>query len=298
MRVLRAGAILAAAAGMVMSVAMPAWSATVPSSAAATPAAAPTVPGSAAATPAAAPTVSIHATSNFAAVTGDVYVSYLDGGDGQAVITGSVANARAGEVIRLYAQAFPFNKRGTRVQQQKLISNGTDPYTFEVTPRIATRFTVRLFRSRGSSSPLAVSGTRAVYVVDGGHTGRPQRCSRPACQQHIKVTIAVPANAVRTEEAKPWFVYIGVRLGRRGGSTPKAPRYLRLDSQATASAPVNLSRNSYEVTLSFSFQIGNKPYSWRWTACTQDSESRDGTGLPGHHSCGNAKVPVSISYLG
>jgi len=284
LRVLRAGAILAAAAGMVLSVAMPAWSATVPSSAAAT--------------PAAGPTVSIHATSNFPAVTGDVYVSYLNAGDGQALITGSVTHARAGEVIRLYAQSFPFNRRGTRVQQQQLISSGTDPYTFEVKPRTATRFTVRLFRRRSSASPLAVSGTRAVYVVDGGHTGRPQRCSRPTCQQHIKVTIQVPANAVRTEEAKHWFVYIGVRLGRRGGPTPKAPKWLRLDSQATASAPVNLSRNSYEVTLSFSFQIGNDSYSWRWTACTQDSESRDGTGLPGHHSCGNAKVRASISYLG
>jgi hypothetical protein len=281
---LRAGAILAAAAGMVMSVAMPAWSATVPSSAAAS--------------PAAAPTVSIHATSNFPAVTGDVYVSYLNGGDGQAVITGSVTNARAGEVIRLYAQAFPFNKRGTRVQQQQLISNGTNPYTFEVKPRIASRFTVRLFRRRNSARPLAVSGTRAVYVVDGGHTDRPQRCSRPTCRQHIKVTIEVPANAVRTEEAKPWFVYIGLHVGRRGGPTPKAPKWMRLDTQATASAPVNLSHNSYEVTLSFSFQIGNNPYSWRWTACTKDTESQDGTGLPGHHRCGASKVRSSISYLG
>lgn len=284
MRVLRAGAILAAAAGMVMSAAMPAWSATVPSSAAAS--------------PAAGPAVSIHATSNFKAVTGDVYVSYLNGGDGQAVITGTATHARAGEIIRLYAQAFPFNKRGTRVQQQQLISNGSNPYTFEVKPRIATRFTVRLFRRRGSAQPLATSGTRAVYVVDGGHTGKPQRCSRPTCNQHIKVTIELPASAVRTEEAKNWFVYIGLHVGRRGGPNPKAPKWMRLDSQATASAPVNLSHNSYEVTLSFSFSIGNNPYSWRWTACTQDSESKDGTGLPGHHSCGNAKVRSSISYLG
>jgi len=295
LRVLRAGAVLVTAVGIALSAAMPAWSATVPSHATARLA---TVPGSAAASPAAAPAVSIHATSNFKPVSGKVYVSYLNGGDGQAIITGSITHAKAGEIIRLYAQAFPFTKPGAREQQQPVASSGTAPYTFQVKPRIATRFTVRVFRQRGAAQPLASSGTRAVYVVDGGHTGKPQRCSRPTCKQNIHVTIALPASAVNTEKAKHWFVYIGLRLGRRGGPTPKAPAYLRLDSQATASAPKPLSRNSYEVTLSFSFQIGNLPYRWLWTACTQDSESSDGTGLPGHHSCGNAKVRANIGYLG
>jgi hypothetical protein len=118
------------------------------------------------------------------------------------------------------------------------------------------------------------------------------------CSQHIKVSISVPAGAVGTEKAKQWYVYIGVRLGRRGGPSPKAPAYLRLDGQATASAPVSLSRTSYKVTLSFSFRIANLPYTWRWTACTKDTESRDGTGLPGHHRCGASKVRASIGYLG
>lgn len=284
MRVLRVGAILAAAAGMVMCAAMPAWSSTIPSASAAA--------------PAAAPAVSIRATSNFRPVTGDVYVSYLNGGNGQAVITGSVTHARPGEIIRLYAQSFPFKQRGAREQQQTLATGGTVPYSFEVHPRIAIRFTVRLYRRPGAAKPLATSGTRAVYVVDGGHTGKPQRCSRPVCQQHIKVTIDLPASAVRTEEAKPWFVYIGLRLGHPGGGNPKAPRFLRLDSQATSSPPQAVSRNSYEVTLNFSFEIDNHRYSWLWTACTKDTESADGTGLPGHHACGTARIPAKFGYLG
>jgi hypothetical protein len=286
LRVLRVGTILAAAAGMVMCAAMPAWSSTIPSASAAAPAAP------------AAPAVSIRATSNFRAVTGDVYVSYLNGGNGQAVITGSVTNARPGEIIRLYAQSFPFKQRGAREQQQTLSTGGTVPYSFEVHPRIAVRFTVRLYRRPGAAKPLATSGTRAIYVVDGGHTGKPQRCSRPVCQQHIKVTIELPASAVRTEEAKPWFVYVGVRLGHPGGGNPKAPRFLRLDSQATSSPPQAVSHNSYEVTLNFSFEIDNHRYNWLWTACTKDTESADGTGLPGHHGCGTARIPAKFGYLG
>jgi hypothetical protein len=295
LRVLRVGAILAAAAGMVMSAAIPAWSATIPSAPAASPA---TIPSTLPASPAVAPAVSIRATSNFRPVTGDVYVSYLNGSSGQAVITGTVTHARAGEIIRLYAQSFPFSKRGAREQQQPLATGGTVPYTFEIKPRIATRFTVKLFRRRGAAQPLAVSGTRAVYVVDGGHTGKPPACSRPVCQQHIKVTIALPASAVATEEAKPWFVYVGVRLGHPGGGNPKPPAFLQLDSSATSSAPAPKSRNSYTITLSFSFTIDNHRYNWRWTACTKDTESADGIGLPGHHGCGAAKVSAKVGYLG
>lgn len=281
---MRVGAILAAAAGMVMSAVMPAWSAT--------------VPNSVAASPATAPGVSINATSNFSPVGHDVYVSYLDGGDGQALISGQVTHARAGEIIRLYAQSFPSTRRGAREQQQSLATGGTVPYTFEVKPRIATRYTVRLFRRRGAAQPLAQSGTRAIYVVDGGHTGRPQNCSRPVCRQHITVTISLPATAVRHEEAKPWFVYLGVRLGHAGGASPKAPRFLVLQHSATVSAPKAVSRNSYQVTLGFSFRIGNDRFAWRWTACTQDTESADGTGLPGHHGCGAGKISANFRYLG
>ena len=89
-----------------------------------------------------------------------------------------------------------------------------------------------------------------------------------------------------------------MRLGHPGGGNPKPPAFLQLDSSATSSAPAPKSRNSYTITLSFSFRIGNHRYSWLWTACTKDTESADGIGLPGHHRCGAAKVRAKIGYMG
>jgi hypothetical protein len=285
-RFLRVGALMTAAAGLVLSSAMPAFAATIPAAGAARPAAA------------AGPGVSIKATSPFAPVRGDVYVAYLDGGDGTALITGQITGARAGEVIRLYAQSFPFSRAATREQTQVLQSGGTVPYTFSVQPRVATRFTVKLFRSRQAATPLAQSTPRPVYVADGGSASRPARCGRPVCRQAIHVTIRLPQSAVPTEMAKHWYVYLTVKLGRPGGKNPSAPTWLYLDGQASQSAVTRLSPTSYKLTISFSFRIGNHRYSYGWTACTKDTETTDGIGLPRHHGCGDPKVRASTAYLG
>jgi hypothetical protein len=292
-RILRAGGVLAVAAGLVLSGAMPALSATIPTPALARSGGAAVRPAAAAAT-----SVNIHATSNFPNVNGLVYVSYLNGGNGDAVITGQVQNAKPGEIIRLYAQSWPFVKPPVREQQQKLLMNGTEPYTFSVEPRLATRFSVKVFRTRGAATPLAVSGTHAVYVVDGGAASRPVACSRPVCQQAIHATINLPASAMKEEMGKKWFVYLDVRLGKPGGPKPAAPKWLFLDAKATVTPPRQVSRNSYKLTISFSFRIGHDRYNWEWNACTQDSESSDGVGLPRHHGCGDHKVSATASYLG
>jgi len=59
-----------------------------------------------------------------------------------------------------------------------------------------------------------------------------------------------------------------------------------------------LSADEFAFTITYAFNIGNDAYNWNWTSCNQDTESRDGMGLPGHHDCGNASVLVSASYLG
>jgi hypothetical protein len=297
-RILRAGGVLAAAAGLVLSVAIPALSATIPTSPSAR--SATTARAAAGARPATAaqPSVNIHATSNYPTVNGLVYVAYLNGIDGNVVITGQVRNAKPGEIIRLYAQSFPYRKPPEREQTQSLLTAGTDPYTFTATPRQATRFSVKVFRSANASKPLAQSGTHIVYVADGGAASKPVQCGRPVCRQAIHVTINLPASAVTEEMAKKWFVYLDVRLGRPGGPKPSAPKWLYLDGKASVTAPRQVSRNSYKLTISFSFRIGNDRYNWEWNACTQDSEGSDGVGLPRHHGCGDHKVSANATYLG
>jgi hypothetical protein len=287
-RFLRAAAVLAAAAGLTMTIAIPASGSTVP------------LPARAGAAPAVKtpPSISISASSQWKRVDGAVYVSFLSGQtQGTALITGTVFHARAGEQIRLFSQSFPFTERGTRQQTQPLAVNGSNPYTFEVKPRVATRYTVELFRRNGATKQLARSGTRFVYVVYGGATARAKRCGRPTCHQAIKTTIRLPVAAFGRESVKPWFVYIGVRLGPPGGH-PATPKWLRLDTAATVSPAQKVDANSYQLTLSFSFQIGNHSVSWIWTACTQDTESADGIGLPGHHGCSMKQLRANHGYLG
>jgi hypothetical protein len=227
-----------------------------------------------------------------------VYVSYLKGGYGNALITGTVRHARAGQVIRLISQAFPYRAAGIRVQSQTLEHGGTQQFTFAVMPRIATRYAVRLFRNARAKTPITHSNTRTVFVAYGGNVGRPAKCRRPVCTQHIWVRIEVPASAISQEMAKPWFIYVGVRLGPHGGRAG-APKWLKLDSKATFTRPQQVKPNRFRTKLTFSFRVGNHSVQWLWTACTHDTEADDGIGLPGSNGCGVLpKVRASRSYLG
>lgn len=287
-RFLRAAAVLAAAAGLIMTAAIPASASPVPTSA----------PAGASPSVNARPSITMRASSQFNRVDGHTYVSFLSGQtNGTALITGTVRNARAGWQIRLLSTSFPFKKKATRQQTQPLATNGSNQFTFEVKPRIATRYTVVLYRRKRGTHPLARSGTKTVFVVDGGHTARAHRCGRPVCHQSIGVTIRLPSRAVGMESAKHWFVYLGVRLGRPGGH-PARPKTMRLDTAATQSAVRQLSATSYRFSLSFSFRVGNHSVNWTWTACTRDTESQDGTGLPGHHHCGARQLRAAHGYLG
>jgi hypothetical protein len=292
-RFLRAAAIATIAAGVIISGPAAALASPVPAAhgRAAAPAGAPVAP-------AVGPRVSIGAKSSFPAWKGHVYVSFLKGGYGNALVTGTVRHARAGQVIRLIAQGFPYSQPGIRVQSQTLEHGGTQQFTFAVTPRIATRFTVRLFRNDKAKTPITQSNTRTVFVAYGGNVGRPHKCQRPVCTQHIWVRIEVPASAITKEMAKPWFIYVGVRLGPHGGRAP-APKWLKLDNKATFTNPQQVKPNRFRTKLTFSFRVGNHSVQWLWTACTHDTLAADGIGLPGNNGCGVlTKVRADRSYLG
>ena len=70
-------------------------------------------------------------------------------------------------------------------------------------------------------------------------------------------------------------------------STPPAPRWLYLDGgNASVSGARRISATEFEITITYSFTIGNDGYYFDWGACAKDTVSRDGLGLPGSHGCG------------
>jgi hypothetical protein len=105
------------------------------------------------------------------------------------------------------------------------------------------------------------------------------------------------AAALRTELAKPWYPYFNLSLAP--SKEPPSPKTLLLGAgnpHVTASRQV--APGEFELTVTFSFRIGNDAYHWNWTMCAKDTEARDGLGLPGSHGCGAKGIPATQSYLG
>lgn len=60
-----------------------------------------------------------------------------------------------------------------------------------------------------------------------------------------------------------------------------------------------VSADKFERTVTFSVTIGtHSSWTYAWLVCPQDTLSRDGLGLPGHHGCGSSRIRRTIGYLG
>jgi hypothetical protein len=285
-------AVLAGAAGLVVSAVLPA-------SAASSPPASPSAPPSPTASPTpATPTISIAAKSQLPTVTGDVSVVFHGGSPlAAAQLSGKITSAASGDVARLLAQPFPYHVAPVRVQSLTLSATGTDSYKFTVRPQIATRYTVELLGSAASTAVLATSRRQPIYLQEGGTTSAPKKCRHPVCTQVIRLRLVMPASAVKRESAKRWYVYVGVHTGQ-AGHVPSIPKSLKLDTKAIVAKADRVSADTYKTSLKFSFRIGRAGFRWVWTACTKDTEAKDGFALPGRHSCGNKKISSKVVYLG
>ena len=241
------------------------------------------------------PAVTITATSKFMAF-GYVLVVFHARGYKTATISGTVTGAAAGQVAELFAQVFPYSKPAVEVSSVTLAQAGTDPYTFTVTPAIATRYQVELLASTTSTTALASSTEKTVYMTIGGSENGYQACKRPICHQKFRLRVFVPASARKTEAAKHLYVYLGLKLDPT--KAPPTPKWLKLDHKAKTTAARRISATEYEETYSFSFWIGNDGYAWNWAVCWKDTYGKDGLGLTGHHGCGNKRVRASSIYLG
>jgi hypothetical protein len=244
------------------------------------------------------PTITVAATSSNPRVTGDVWVVYQGGKYRSARIHGTITGAASGEVATLYAQRFPYTTAAKPVTSNTLSATGpATAYSFTVAPTLATRYQVKVFARKGATTPLAISPRQNVYVVPDGYFTGGKICGGPACRETFHVYTIVPSSALGVEMSKHVYPYFGINLSAT--STPPPPRWLYLDAgNASVSRPHRISTSKYETTLTFSFTVGNDGYYFKFNACTKDTLSRDGLGLPGSHGCGARRVPATASYLG
>jgi hypothetical protein len=242
--------------------------------------------------------IPITASSGLAPLTGDVYVEYQRAGDETAQITGEVSNATSGEVARLYAQQFPYTSAPAPAGSVGFNGNGpTASYAFQVTPNLATRYQVKLFKASTATTPLAISATTTIYVGLYSPTTDDQNCNGSTCTVTLTWTETVPPSALNTEIAKQVYVYFAVNFS----STDPAPRPISVQlgvDDPTVTIPQRLSADEFEDSATFTFQNTSNDYHWAFDNCTKDTESEDGIGLPGSHGCGTSQLPFPIGYAG
>lgn len=245
---------------------------------------------------AAAPTISVAASTKLPLVTHDALVLYQQGAYASAKIHGVISGADAGEVARLYAQPFPYEKAATSVATVTLKASKAS-YSFTVSPSLATHYQVKLFKSKTATAPVAQSSLQNVYVALANVVTGFKTCGRPTCHETITLTTKAPGSALSTELAKRVYAYFGLSLSKSG--IPKPPATLtRNGGKASVSKATRLSATRYKFTIKFTFTIGNDGYAWLWDECSKDAVTKDGIGLPGSHNCGAIKISASTLYLG
>ena len=172
----------------------------------------------------------------------------------------------------------------------------TASYTFMVTPTLATRYQVKLFKNSAAARPLATSRPVTLYVAVGASPATPTNAAaRSATRNSTSASWSRPA-ALATEIAQRWHPYFALR--HAPAQQPPSPQRLVLGAgRARLSKPHRISSGEFGWTITFSFPAGQRGYAWNWTACTKTSEDSDGIGLPGPNSCGNTRIWASAPGL-
>lgn len=227
-------------------------------------------------------------------VDGYAVVVYKDGAAATGVVTGTVTTMATTDTAQLMKEQFG-QKRYTDVGTPEPLTtvNGTTAsFSFSVTPSLATHYKVQL---AGADTELSSAVT--VYVTAGGKV--PQRYEKVKCNASVtrcvlslRDYVILPASAYKTESRKHVYLYMAI-------GDPTAPKNYTLSKSARASKAKRVNAGEFYKTFTWTirghFNASTVPYP---NACTKDTESKDGMGLPDHHGCGNKKVPTSSIYLG
>jgi hypothetical protein len=207
------------------------------------------------------------------------------------VVSGQVTGASGG-VAKLLAEPFGATKFTASDLQQRL-SGSPARYAFDVAPSVETRYQVQVSTS---GKVVATSASATVWVTDVGIVTDKHRTCSPAtkptsCTVSYQVAEKIPAAAYGTESNKRFYLYQAVGY-------PKLPDIFTLTKAARVSKVRKIWAGEFEVLLTFHIPLRHHGAAWLTTFCTQDTESSDGLGLPGHHGCGNWTITVSAIYLG
>jgi serine/threonine protein kinase len=231
---------------------------------------------------------------------GNVFVYYQDAAKDSAQVSGQVTHALSGEVAKLYAQRFPFTSAPTLADSAILAPAGTTAqYSFQVTPTLATRYTVEVFRSSTAGAPLATSAADTVYVSIYEPGDNTYKCTGTACVATEVVTVDVPASALSTQLSQHIYTYFAVNYANP--EEPPSPTTLALGAgDPTVSTPEQISADQYQFTLTFSFSSENEGWHSAYRHCTVSVEAQDGVGLPGggDYGCAAATLQDSDDYIG
>lgn len=257
-------------------------------------------PALAASTAPSAVSVTITAKTLEPPIGGKVIVFFRAGRFSSAVISGSITGGVSGDVATLFAQQFPYKKQPVKVGSPVTISGSPASYSFKVAPTIATRYQVKVSTAGAPGTVVGTSAVQTVYVSPGGSVSPIHNCTqrdRPVCHQKLTLFTVVPKAAFRVLSAKHFIFYFGIKLAPH--SEPGPPKFLFIDPHARISAARRVSATKFKTTITWSFTVNNEGYQWNWTACVKDTEAKDGYGLPGHHHCGDHRLPNGkFVYLG
>ena len=242
--------------------------------------------------------VTISARSH-ALIFGDTLVVYRYPKWTTAVLSGDIVSGATGEQATLLAQPFPFVSPFAPVGSPVTVSGSSQLYSFSVRPDIATKYEVQVTKAGDAGDVLGTSPVQMIYVSlqPTLGAGSSKNCTRPVCHLTYHVRVKVPPLSYSTETAKRWYPYFAINFSTVG--TPAAPKYVTLDRSASVTAAQRLSRTEYEVTVRYIYNVGpTRGFHWAWDMCARDLYLTDGLGLPGHHGCGDQRVPVVFKYLG
>jgi hypothetical protein len=223
-------------------------------------------------------------------VDGYAIVIYKAKHENTGVVSGKVTTTATNDKAQLLAEPFgakTYSAIGTPVALTP--TDGVASYSFNVTPSLATHYKVQL-----AGTDNQVSGVATVYVSAGGrNSAASTQCSRTSCTFSFRDFTLLPASALRHEIGKHWYLYLAIVRGRH------LPKTFTLSTTARASKARKVNSSEYVQTFTYHvpLQYGLRT-GWYVQACTKDTESKDGMGLPGHHSCGNKHFSASLIYLG